>query len=119
MAGYPACRLLALVVLDLYFVEVFVVCLAAARQLDHLVEDVLVLGLVVVVAVFVVPGVGLVEAAAAGGCGRVVLVQDPDFAGVDHVAVEVHLHLVAHPFVVAGPFLCRGVCELFFPDFSG
>jgi hypothetical protein len=118
VAGYQVCRHQALVVLDLYFVEVFVVCLAAARLLGHLVEGVLVLDLVVV-AVFVVQGVGLVEAAAADDCGWVGLVQDLGLAGVGHVVVEVHLHLVARPFVVAGPFLCRGVCESFFPDFSG
>jgi hypothetical protein len=118
VAGYPACRLLALVVLGLYFVEVFVICLAAAHLLRRLVEAVLFLDLVVV-AVFVVQGVGLVGADAAGDCGRVALVQDPDLVGVDHVAVEVHLQLVALPFVIADPFLCRGVCESFFPDFSG
>ena len=76
--------------------------------------------LLVVVVVFVVQGVGLVEAAAVGDCGcRVDLVQDLDLAGVGHVVVEVHLHLVAHPFVVAAPFLCRGVCESFFPGFLG
>ena len=102
------------------------VCLAAARLLGHLVEDGLVLDLVVE-AVFVVQAsvrvaqsVGLVEAAAVGDCGcRVALVQDLDLAGVGHVVVEVHLQLVAHPFVVAAPFLYRGVCESFFPGFLG
>lgn len=125
MAGFLACRLL---VLDPYFAEAVVVCLAAG---DHLVllpvEDVLVLDLAVV-AVLVelasdpaVQGADLVGTAVADDSGLADLdpVPDLDLAGVDLVVVvEAHLQLVAHGFVVADLFLYHDVCGWFSPDFS-